>query len=204
MLNNYELSRDRAQAYFLGFDQQQIIDIWHLKSDENWLYLDFLNRPYRVCRKTGSIFRCWSGEKAGFNEVLSIFDLLCHEGTGKHICGNFAPVNSLKNRPRAIGVGTDFHSGIASFYDQDVQRFCAACTTLGGKPMKIADLAFEFPVFQDITVVLMFYHGDEDFPASVTLLWDANMLQFVFYETVFYIAGFLLSSIAEEMKRAGS
>ena len=47
---------------------------------------------------------------------------------------------------------------------------------------------------------LKFYHSDEDFPPSVTLLWDENMLQFVYYETVFYIAGVLLRRLQEAME----
>jgi hypothetical protein len=30
-------------------------------------------------------------------------------------------------------------------------------------------------------------------------LWEENMLQFVYYETVFYIAGALLRQLGEEM-----
>ena len=63
----------------------------------------------------------------------------------------------------------------------------------------MGDLGFRFPVFGDLSVILKFYRADEDFPASLTLLWDENMLQFVFYETVFYMAGHLLGVIREKM-----
>lgn len=200
-MNNYELSRDRAQAYFLGFDQQVIINTWHLKADEQWLYVDFLNRPYRICRSTGSVFRNWDDTAAGFEEVLSIFDLLCHEGDHKCISGNFAPVNSLKSRPRAIGVGTSFHEKTAAVFDKDPDSFADACLSLGGKPIFMGDMGFRFSVFGPLDVIVKFYHADEDFPASVTLLWDDETLQFLYYETVFYIAGFLLHSISETMKQ---
>jgi len=203
-LDNYEISRDRAQAFFLGFDQQAIIDAWGLQSDENWLYLRFLNRPYRVCRKTGSIFRCWSGQQANFEEVLSIFDLLCHESQWKYASGNYAPVNSLKNRPRAIGVGTSFHTEIAGEFDRNPDTFQKACLSLGAVPVPMGDLGFRFPLFQELSVILKFYFSDEEFPASLTLLWDDNTLQYMFYETVFYIAGFLLRSVLEEMNQHGS
>ena len=36
-MDNYLVSRDRAQAYFLNFDQQQIIDFWQLKHDADTL-----------------------------------------------------------------------------------------------------------------------------------------------------------------------
>lgn len=199
-MDNYEISRDRAQAYFLSFDQASIIDAWQLPFDENWLYVQFLNRPYRICRKSGSIFRCDDGTQAGFSEVLSILDLLCHQGSGKHISGNFAPVNSLKGRPRAIGVGAEFHKEAAARFDRDPDLFCKACTALGGTQVPMGDIGFRFPLFGPLDVILKFYHRDEDFPASVTLLWDDQTLQFIFYETVFYIAGFLLNTIREQME----
>lgn len=198
-MDNYQLSRDRAQAYFLRFDQEAIIKQWQLKQDEDWLYLDFLSMPYRICRKTGIVERCRDNTQAGHGEVLSIFDLLCHEGEYKTLSGHFAPVNSLKGRPRAIGVGTDFHHGAAGCFDKDPEAFRASCRKLGGTEVSAGDIGFQFPVFQDLSVILKFYHSDEDFPASITLLWDENTLQYLFYETTFYIAGFLLSTIAENM-----
>lgn len=198
-MDNYQLSRDRAQAYFLNFDQQQIIDAWHLSSDDQWLYVTFFSAAYRVCRKTGTVERCCDNSSAGFEEVLSIFDLLCHEGSGKYLSGRFAPVNSLKGRPRAIGVGTDFHTASAAVFEGDIDGFHRVCRDLGGEQVSIGDIGYRFPVFGDLSVILKFYHSDEDFPASVTLLWDENTLLYIYYETVFYIAGFLLRQIARKM-----
>ena len=70
---------------------------------------------------------------------------------------------------------------------------------MGGTAIPLGDLGFSFPVFEELSVRLKFYGSDEDFPASVVLLWDENMLQYVYYETVFYIAGFLLRRILEQM-----
>lgn len=200
-MDNYQVSRDRAQEYFLTFDQDKIIRRWKLNHDADFLYLSFLGKPYRVCRKSGSIFRCREESQADFSEVLSIFDLLCHDGDCKVISGQFAPVNSLKGRPRAVGVGTDFHSETASRFDRNPEAFRHACETLGGTPVNMGDIGYRFPVFGELSVILKFYHADEDFPASMTLLWDSNTLDFIFYETVFYIAGFLLQSIEKTMKK---
>ena len=45
------------------------------------------------------------------------------------------------------------------------------------------------PVFPGVSMCLKFYFADEEFPPQLTFLWDKNMLQFVRYETVYYIAG---------------
>ena len=196
-MDNYEVSRDRAQAYFLGFDQEAIIRTWDLEHDKEHLYVSFFGRRYAISRREGTVTRLWSGEAAGFGEVLSIFDLLCHDGV-KTVSGQYAPVNSLKGRP-PMGVGTDFHTGIASRFDKNPEAFRRACLALGGSPVEMGDLGFRFPVFGGLSVILKFYRADEDFPANVTLLWDENTLQFVFYETVFYMAGYLLGTIEEKM-----
>jgi hypothetical protein len=196
-LDNYQLSRDRAQQYFLNFDQDLLIRNWNLRHDARHLYVPFFSREYTVCRKTGSVHRD-DGTEAGFEEVLSIFDLLCHESREKTVTGRFAPVNSLKGNA-AVGVGTDFHTPFAACIDRNPEVFCRACESLGGTPVHMGDIGYRFSVFGDLDVILKFYHSDEDFPASVTLLWEENMLQFVYYETVFYIAGALLRQLGEEM-----
>ena len=196
--DNYKISRDRAIEYFLSFDQDVLIRNWALSCDDDRLFVSFLGSVYAICRHTGRVFRP-DGQESGFEETLSLFDLLCHESPVKTCTGRFAPVNSLNGRPKAIGVGTDFHSNIASHFDRNPDAFRRACLSLGGTPMALGDLGFSFPVFGDLTVRLKFYGSDEDFPTSVVLLWDENMLQYVFYETVFYIAGFLLHSILDQM-----
>lgn len=201
-MDNYQISRDRAVRYFLGFDQEQMIRTWRLRHDDDHIWLSFLGKPYYICRGTGRVIREWSGEEAEFSEVLSIFDLLCHEGQNKCLAGEYAPVNSLRGRPRAVGVGTSFHTQAAKGFDADLESFSRACAALGGEPVEMGDLGFRFPLFRELSVVLKFYRADEDFPASVTLLWDANTLQYIFYETVFYIAGVLLGMISREMEEA--
>lgn len=198
-MDNYTLSRDRAQAYFLNFDQQKLIDFWHLRHTADTLFVTFLHQQYQICRKTGRVFREDGGE-AGFEEVLSIFDLLCHEAGDKTLSGRWAPVNSLDGMGATAGVGTAFHTGISAVFDKDPDRFRTACEALGGAPVPMGDIGYRFAVFGEFSVILKFYHSDEDFPASATLLWDANTLQFLFYETTFYIAGFLLRAIADNMK----
>ena len=196
-MDNYQISRDRAQAYFLTFDQEALIRMWNLTHDSNTLTLTFFGRPYAICRKTGTV-TC-HGTQAGFEETLTIFDLLCHEGEHKQPCGRFAPVNSLKGAPRGAGVETDFYKDIAAAFDKDPDELSRACLAMGGQPVPMGDLGFRFSMFAGLDVILKFYRADEDFPASVTLLWDENLLDFLFYETVFYAAGFLLKTIRKNM-----
>jgi len=196
-MDNYEISRDRAQDYFLNFDQNALIQTWNLSHDTDTLMLEFFGKPYTICRKTGMI-TC-DDTQAGFEETLTLFDLLCHQDGSATASGHFAPVNSLKGAAKGAGVEKDFYRGYADAFDQAPRQFAAACQALGGKSVPMGDLGFRFTMFRDLDVILKFYHADEDFPASITLLWDENLLDFMFYETVFYTAGFLLKAIYAQM-----
>ncbi len=195
--DNYRLARDRAAEYFLDFPQEEMISRWNLASDSDWLYLQFLCRDYRICRKTGQVFRQADGSAADFSEALSIYDLLCHEGAPKTPSGSYAPVNSLGIR--YVGVQTDFHSKSAAYFDRNFETFLSACHSLGAQSLAIGDAGFSFPIFRDLKVQLKFYRADEEFPAALTLLWDTNTLGFMKYETVFYVAGVLQSLICQQM-----
>lgn len=198
-MDNYAISKERAQRYFLSFDQEKLLRLWPLRHDENSIFITFLHRDYCICRRTGQVCRLEDMQAADYGEVLSIFDLLCHEGLEKTVTGRLAPVNSLKGNA-AVGVGTDFYGKFAARIDADPNLFCRACLACGGVPVGAGDMGFRFQIFAELPVVLKFYHGDEDFPASLTLLWEENMLEFVYYETVFYIAGVLLSRLEGEME----
>lgn len=199
-MDNYILSRNRAQKYFLNFDQEKLIREMDLPYDENYLYVNFVTFPYRINRLTGvvekSIDQFQTVREANYNEVLSIFDLLCHDGKNKTLSGVWAGVNNLKGRPNTIGVGTDFHAEISRVFDADIPAFKKACEALGGIAVPFGDIGYKIPIFRDFSIIIKFYYSDDEFPAQTTVLWDEHTLEFVYYETAFYIAGFVLHEIA--------
>lgn len=197
LMDNYELSRERAQAYFLKFDQEALIGRWGLEHDAAFLFVTFFGKTYAICRKTGAV-TC-GGEHAGFEETLTIFDLLCHSDGTADLSGRFAPVNSLKGAAKGAGVEKDFYRRQADAFDRAPEAFRAACLAMDGEPVPMGDMGFRFKMFQNLDVILKFYHADEDFPASITLLWDEDLLDLMFYETVFYAAGFLLKTIEQQL-----
>jgi len=70
-----------------------------------------------------------------------------------------------------------------------------ACRKLGGRPFPIGDVAWELPVFDWFLVVFQLWIGDEEFPSAVRFLWDRDTLQFLHYETLYYIMGHVLTTL---------
>ena len=194
--DNYAIQAESARLRFLTYDQEAL----PARKDGEYLYVHFCGFDYRICRADGHLFRR-TGEDwlpaDSHGEVLTIYDYLCDARPGR------APAR------RAVSMaflGGHVHSGLAAAsgsleraIDRDLAAFRRACLALGGRESEGGDLCFELDLFPDLPVRLRFWHADEDFPPSLDLLWDANTLQFLRYETTWYAAGVLRSRLLEIM-----
>ncbi len=154
-----------------------------------WLQTRFFGMETSICKKTGKI--TLNSVPADFCEALSVFDWLCDGKPDARAAGEFAPVSSL---PGVLVRGQGLlmtAPELSEAIDLNPDKFKSICEKIGGKPVKIGDIAYEIPIFPDLTMLLKFYRSDEEFPPELTFLWDKNILQFVRYETVYYLAATL-------------
>jgi hypothetical protein len=138
---------------------------------------------------------------ADFNEAMSIYDLLCDSKEGCHLSGSFTTLTSLQGTVKSAQPGQDMFAETARVFDGHLQELAEACRRLGGTPAGKGDVSYELPVFDCLPVQLQFWASDEDFPASFQMLWDTNILDFIRYETTYYVAGHLIRRIRELMER---
>ena len=62
---------------------------------------------------------------------------------------------------------------LAQEFDGDVERFRAAARRLDGDRLTFGDASFEFIALPRILVGAVYWMGDEDFPSSASILFDA-------------------------------
>lgn len=205
-MDNYEIARDRAREYFLSRRMKFNGTRPGLQKEEDSLCFYFLGSETRVSLTDGRVF-CRYGEgepwEADFSEALSVYDWLCDAKPDAVPGGDFRPVHSL---PGVLvggnGGGTLVISGgsLPELIDRNPEAFVRAYEALGGRSYPTGDLGCMINLFPDLPVVLKFYHSDEEFPAQLTVLWDRNTLDFVKYETVYYIAGVLFRRLRQKME----
>ncbi|MCD7737244.1 MAG: DUF3786 domain-containing protein, partial [Lachnospiraceae bacterium] len=160
---------------------------------------------YRIGRKDGRIERSsdrfHTCSEAGFNEAMTIYDVLCYSKNDCHLSGRFITLSGLRFNS-AFGSADSFFRDFAVFFDRKIPALDAACLRLGGKKEQVGDSAWQLPLFDFLPVVLQFWESDEDFPASLKLLWDENILDYMHFETIFYAANHLLGQIKGNMLKA--
>ena len=206
--NNYEIMRNQARSYFLDFDQNEMIRKFDLEHDDEYLYIRFYGRPYRIGRRTGIVE--WSENQfqtftvGDYNECMTIYDILCYCKPERSLSGEYAPSSSLKGIVyTGMNAGCSTGSNeTARFFDAHVSQLEQACLALGGIPEGSGDLAFRIPMFDFLPVRFSFWRSDEDFPPEVRMLWDTHVLQFLHFETLFYAAGHLLKRMEEQIRQS--
>lgn len=199
---NYEISKKEAWKVFLKYDQKLLIRKFSLDHDKTYLYASMLGKNYRINRTTAYVESSpdhfLTVLEADFEETLSLFDLLCYGNSDIFPSGEWALVNSLPGTPKTVGVNTDFFQKQAEILSKNKQLFQKACERLHGTAVNYGDIGYEIPVFRKLSVIVQLYEADEDFPAKLHILWDKHTLQYLHYETTFYLAGLLMKRILKE------
>ena len=131
-----------------------------------------------------------------FGAHMAIFDALCRETVGT-LSGKWSTVNHLEGLHHP-GVGEEtMYGDIALAFSGKQEQIRQIGAQWGAEPFPVGDAAFVLRIFPFLPMVFQFWEGDEEFPPQIRLLWDSNMLSFVRYETIWYIAADFLG----EMKR---
>lgn len=201
MRDNYKIQTDYARGIFLKYDQSRLIENFHLAHDEEFLYINFVNSPYRIHRVTGYVEGQdeqgrWS--ESEFHEVLSIYDMICNTNGFPVLAKNWSPIGNLGGmRNASAPVGEDCFDHYGAFFSGKTEALAKACEKMGGIKAPRGDVAYYLPMFDFFPVYLRFYDADDEFPAQLQILWDTNTCQYIHYETTFYMTCVLLEKIKQ-------
>lgn len=64
---------------------------------------------------------------------------------------------------------------ISNVFGNDSAELHKQCSTLGGIPLEMADFSYQFDIIGPVKVALLYWLGDEDFPAEAKLLFDISL-----------------------------
>ena len=193
MADNYERLYQQSREHFLTFPQEPMIDWYGLARDEKYLYFHILGREAALDRVTGELI-C-GGEPAGFNEACAVYDILSRAGRRPVLANRWVSIVDLGGNTAA----RHMDSLRAELRDMEgrLEEKKALCRSWGGVEQPQGDLSFILPFTEFFPVWVQVWEGEEelDIPARFNCIWDANTLDFMFYETTWYARGFLLDKL---------
>ena len=197
--SNYDIQADSARELFIKWDQEHMISRFGLEHDKDFLYMDFFSEKYMIRRSTGEVVLEGSGEPADFHALMSIYDVLCYSKEGAAISGEWRALKNLSPHSNFGASGRSLHQREAEKLSGKLEKLKLVCESLGGNPETKADAGYRFDAFTFMPLIFQFWEGDEEFPPSVNFLMDANTMDFIRFETAWYVAGHLLRMINRSM-----
>ncbi|MBQ8108756.1 MAG: DUF3786 domain-containing protein [Clostridia bacterium] len=207
MGSNYIRMRDASRALFMEYDQEEIIRRWDLRHDEAYLYADFMGQALKIDRRTAEVSHVAAPAPGEYvcgdfiNESMALFDLLTRSPARPRALGQWSSIGTLGG---IIGAGHDrtlSNEPTAELFRGRTEALARACERLNGVPAGKADVGYAIPVFRDFQILFQFWDGDDEFPASIKYLFDANALQFMHYETLWYVMNCLSERLKHYAKR---
>ncbi|MBQ8975097.1 MAG: DUF3786 domain-containing protein [Oscillospiraceae bacterium] len=206
--SNYEIMKDKMHHQFLEYDQDAMIERFALKHDDDYIYIRFFDRQYRINRRDGGV--TWTDDgfvhsgDAGYNEAMTIYDVLCCSKPCCRASGEFCPHDSLSgmvNTGHITKSGGLFEKFRDSFSGR-TEALRAACLSMGGTPQGKADVEYRIPMFDFLSVVLSFWDEDDEFPAQLQIMLDKNVLDFMHYETTWFASSYMLERLESKIVNA--
>lgn len=202
--SNYEIAKRNAGKLFCEYDPALLAQKRNILFKEGYLYPKLLGRAYRICAQTGRVE--WSENhftdcrEADFNETMIIYDILCYSRPDAAPSGEFLLMEQLSRIQNASSyAGNGLFQKEEQFLDGKTESLARALQKMHGIPYGKGDVSFRLPVFQSLDIVLSFWESDEDFPAQLQFFCDQNILQYMHYETVWYLASHIVRRIKEIM-----
>ncbi|MGI6069409.1 MAG: DUF3786 domain-containing protein [Blautia sp.] len=202
-VSNYEIMRNQMRGEFSKYDQKKMIQKYSLKSDEEYLYIDFVLRHYRINRRNGVVE--WSKDhfetimEADYNESMTIYDVLCDSKDNCSLSGKYCSVNMLKGVVQSAAVGVGLFQKAADDFNGKKKELEYACGILGEKMNIKGDVAAKLYPFSFLPIILQYWEADDEFPANLKFMFDENILDYMHYETIFFMTGHIVNRIKEIM-----
>lgn len=76
-------------------------------------------------------------------------------------------------------------------YGENPEGFGKACLGIGGERVDMGDISFRFQAFPKVFITYIFWKGDEEFPASLQVLFDSSVSSYLPLEDIVFLSEML-------------
>lgn len=84
-------------------------------------------------------------------------------------------------------------------FDSDIDGFNKKCEQLMGSPLRLADAAFAFKITPRIPVAVLYWAGDDEFPAESKILYDKTIAEQLASDIIYALAVGVCERVGKSM-----
>ena len=185
--SNYDQVIENWRLKFLEMDQEELIRKFQLAADEEFLYIIYFSKRFRIDRKTGFITE--DGKNPGFDTVMNIYNTFYYSAAHPVASGNLVAFRQVKRvYPFEAAYRRTIISRLQELFAGKKEELRKACEALGGTLLPQGDVGYVLPVFPFLNIAVLFWDKDEEFEAQANMLFDSEITEFMHEENVVCVA----------------
>ena len=185
--SNYDQVIENWRLKFLGMDQEELIRKFQLEADEEFLYIIYFSKRFRIDRKNGFITE--DGKNPGFDTVMNIYNTFYYSAAHPVASGNLVAFRQVKRvYPFEAAYRRTIISRLQELFSGKTEELRKACEALGGTLLPQGDVGYVLPVFPFLNIAVLFWDKDEEFEAQANMLFDSEITEFMHEENVVCVA----------------
>lgn len=151
----------------------------------------FLGTIYYVCWPEGTVRPAPGQAEADVTTCLLLLHYL-HTADGQPMADRWI---AFRNLPGGLGYEAAFQGRanlrLARAFGSDKAAFEAAARALGGERLSFGDASFMFRLLPRVWLATVLYLADDEFPASVNVLFDGSASHYLPTEDLAVLGGLL-------------
>ena len=185
--SNYDQVIENWRLKFLEMDQEELIRKFQLEADEEFLYIIYFSKRFRIDRKNGFITE--DGKSPGFDTVMNIYNTFYYSAAHPVASGNLVAFRQVKRvYPFEAAYRRTIIFRLQELFAGKTEELRKACEALGGTLLPQGDVGYVLPVFPFLNIAVLFWDKDEEFEAQANMLFDSEITEFMHEENVVCVA----------------
>lgn len=185
--SNYDQVIENWRLKFLEMDQEELIRKFQLEADEEFLYIIYFSKKFRIDRKNGFITE--DGKSPGFDTVMNIYNTFYYSAAHPVASGNLVAFRQVKRvYPFEAVYRRTIIFRLQELFAGKTEELRKACEALGGTLLPQGDVGYVLPVFPFLNIAVLFWDKDEEFEAQANMLFDSEITEFMHEENVVCVA----------------
>lgn len=192
---NLEVTRSQAMEKLASLSPETVsrnADVIYLEQD-GCFEVKFIGQSYRVTYP-GGIITGPGGEAPLYHSIFILHYLVTADGSplsGKWIAYRHLPGGDIYTEPFRRRAILPFLRAFGS----DPETFVSAATALGGSRLEGSGTGMAIPVFTRVPLNFTLWQGDEELPASATILFDARAASYLPTEDYAHLPALLVEAM---------
>ena len=185
--SNYDQVIENWRLKFLEMHQEELIRKFQLEADEEFLYIIYFSKRFRIDRKNGFITE--DGKSPGFDTVMNIYNTFYYSAAHPVASGNLVAFRQVKRvYPFEAAYRRTIIFRLQELFAGKTEELRKACEALGGTLLPQGDVGYVLPVFPFLNIAVLFWDKDEEFEAQANMLFDSEITEFMHEENVVCVA----------------